>query len=154
MEDMKLIHVLAEDDKELLALVCLDYVFNYVLGVLKISFHQLTCLLLVFNLRRQFHVQHFLHLVKPEVVLVPVSVDTRPKKFCSNQEVLMDIVQQILQISIHTRFCINSFHVASKQVIKLYDTYRYGFKLLRLNHLVSELHVLQKLSKHHLVQIC
>jgi hypothetical protein len=34
MEDMKLIHVLAEDDKELLALVCLDYVFNDVLGVL------------------------------------------------------------------------------------------------------------------------
>ena len=145
-EERHLQQVLIEDNEEMLPLVGLNDIGDDVLSVHDVDPETLDCLGLVPNGRNNLIVDDLLEGLNPGVVLAAVLVnDPGMNEPASDQEVLVDEVQQVLQVHIHIRLSVDCLLVACQEVVELNYSDRYRLKLLGLDHQLSELDIFNQL---------
>lgn len=59
-----------------------------------------------------------------------VADDTGQSQSGHDEEVLMDLIEQVLQVGVHTGLRVNCVLFVSQQVVELHDSYSHGLKLL------------------------
>jgi len=153
-EQRHLGHIHVEDDEELLPLVGLDDVPDYVVRVLNVHAKHLNSFTLVLDSLDDLTVNGFLEILDPHVSRVALFVDySRMDEFRSHQEVLMDVMEQILQVSVHTCLGVDRGLLTGDEVVELHDSYCNGLVLLSLNHQLAHLNVSYKLQTNDVVEV-
>jgi hypothetical protein len=59
-----------------------------------------------------------------------VADDTGQSQSGHDEEVLMDLIEQVLQVGVHTGLRVNCVLFVGQQVVELHDSYSHGLKLL------------------------
>jgi len=87
-------------------------------------------------------IDNFFQVLDPNIVSTLIfSQDSRVNEAGSYKEVLVDEVEEILQVDIYVRFGVDGGLLTGQQVIELHNSHWNSFKLLCLDHELSELDV-------------
>lgn len=126
----------------MLSLIGPDDVLDNVIGILKVYSEHLHSLSIIFNLFHYFFINYLFQVTNPHILgLIGTICNMILDEVRSNQEVLMNVMHQVLKVSVHTCFGIDGGLLTCKEMVELYNTYGYSFKLLSLDHQLSYLDI-------------
>lgn len=126
----------------MLSLVCFNDILDYIILVLYVHSQHLNSLALVANNLADLGINYLFQILNPDVPRVVILLNyARHNELGSNKEVLVNVVHQILQISVHARLRINRLLLTRDQVVELNDADRHGLILLSLDHELPQLDV-------------
>ena len=137
-----------QDHEELFLLVRLDDISDDVVSVLDVHSEHLDGFASVPYWFCSFFINSFLQVADPEIFSQSsVANYSRLDKSSSDEEVLVDVVQQVLEVDIYACLGVNCGLFIRQKVIELHNAYRHGLVFLGLHHELTELDILDQFGE-------